>query len=59
MRVVCDLLAWVVKNVVGLEAVLGDGTIIDNMSCLRKDNTGYDLAIVLAAKAPLVLLLVF
>ena len=30
-------------NVVGLEAVLADGTIIDNMRCLRKDNTGYDL----------------
>ena len=30
-------------NIVGLEAVLADGTIIDNMSSLRKDNTGYDL----------------
>merc|ERR1712107_799112 len=25
------------------EAVLADGTILDNMSTLRKDNTGYDL----------------
>ncbi|ORX91794.1 D-lactate dehydrogenase [Basidiobolus meristosporus CBS 931.73] len=30
-------------NVLGLEAVLPDGTILDNMSTLRKDNTGYDL----------------
>lgn len=28
---------------VGLKMVLADGTILDNMSSLRKDNTGYDL----------------
>ncbi|KAL3143740.1 hypothetical protein ABBQ32_003572 [Trebouxia sp. C0010 RCD-2024] len=30
-------------NVSGLEVVLADGTILDLMSTLRKDNTGYDL----------------
>ncbi|KAI8369319.1 uncharacterized protein BYT42DRAFT_583919 [Radiomyces spectabilis] len=30
-------------NVLGLEIVLPDGTIVDNLSTLRKDNTGYDL----------------
>ncbi|KAG9304945.1 hypothetical protein G9A89_003114 [Geosiphon pyriformis] len=30
-------------TVLGLEAVLPDGTILDNLSSLRKDNTGYDL----------------
>jgi FAD/FMN-containing dehydrogenase len=30
-------------NVLGLEAVLADGTILTNMRALRKDNTGYDL----------------
>ncbi|KAI8890384.1 FAD-binding domain-containing protein [Backusella circina FSU 941] len=30
-------------TVLGLEVVLPDGTIVDNMSTLRKDNTGYDL----------------
>ncbi|KAF9586014.1 hypothetical protein BGW38_010408 [Lunasporangiospora selenospora] len=30
-------------NVLGLEVVLPDGTILNNMSTLRKDNTGYDL----------------
>ncbi|CAG8487498.1 2875_t:CDS:10 [Acaulospora morrowiae] len=30
-------------NVLGLEAVLPDGTILDNLATLRKDNTGYDL----------------
>ncbi|RKP10458.1 D-lactate dehydrogenase 2 mitochondrial precursor [Thamnocephalis sphaerospora] len=30
-------------TVLGVEAVLPDGTILDNMSTLRKDNTGYDL----------------
>jgi len=29
--------------VVGLEAVLADGTVIDNLHKLRKNNTGYDL----------------
>ncbi|KAK9768727.1 D-lactate ferricytochrome c oxidoreductase, variant 2 [Basidiobolus ranarum] len=31
------------ENVLGLEAVLADGTIIDGLSTLRKDNTGYDV----------------
>nr|CAG8500203.1 11436_t:CDS:10 [Entrophospora candida] len=30
-------------SVLGLEIVLPDGTILDNLSTLRKDNTGYDL----------------
>ena len=30
-------------NCVGLKAVLADGTVLDNMTTLRKDNTGYDL----------------
>ena len=30
-------------NVLGLEAVLPDGTIVDDLSKLRKNNTGYDL----------------
>ncbi|KAF7722172.1 hypothetical protein EC973_003650 [Apophysomyces ossiformis] len=30
-------------NVLGLEVVLPDGSILDNLSTLRKDNTGYDL----------------
>jgi FAD/FMN-containing dehydrogenase len=30
-------------NTIGLKAVLADGTILDNMTNLRKDNTGYDL----------------
>ncbi|KAL0095355.1 hypothetical protein J3Q64DRAFT_1828685 [Phycomyces blakesleeanus] len=30
-------------NVLGLEVVLADGTILHNLSTLRKDNTGYDL----------------
>ncbi|KAG0294849.1 hypothetical protein BGZ96_000338 [Linnemannia gamsii] len=30
-------------TVLGLEAVLPDGTILENLSTLRKDNTGYDL----------------
>lgn len=30
-------------SVLGIEAVLPDGTIMDNLSTLRKDNTGYDL----------------
>lgn len=30
-------------TVLGVEAVLADGTIIDNLRTLRKDNTGYDL----------------
>ncbi|CAL9737737.1 D-2-hydroxyglutarate--pyruvate transhydrogenase Dld2p [Monosporozyma servazzii] len=30
-------------NVLGLEVVLPDGTIMDGMHSLRKDNTGYDL----------------
>ncbi|PGH00704.1 hypothetical protein AJ79_08124 [Helicocarpus griseus UAMH5409] len=30
-------------NVLGIEAVLPDGTIIEDLSTLRKNNTGYDL----------------
>ncbi|EIW86576.1 hypothetical protein CONPUDRAFT_115042 [Coniophora puteana RWD-64-598 SS2] len=30
-------------NVLGIEAVLPDGTILDQLSVLRKDNTGYDM----------------
>jgi FAD/FMN-containing dehydrogenase len=30
-------------NVLGLEVVLPDGTILDTLNTLRKDNTGYDL----------------
>ena len=30
-------------NVLGIEAVLPDGTIVDDLSTLRKNNTGYDL----------------
>lgn len=30
-------------NVLGLEVVLPDGTVLDQLSTLRKDNTGYDL----------------
>ncbi|KAL2010746.1 hypothetical protein VTN00DRAFT_6553 [Thermoascus crustaceus] len=30
-------------NVLGIEAVLPDGTIVDGLSTLRKNNTGYDL----------------
>ena len=30
-------------NVLGLEVVLPDGTVLDNLSTLRKDNTGFDL----------------
>ncbi|KAK4262111.1 hypothetical protein QN277_027712 [Acacia crassicarpa] len=30
-------------NVLGLEAVLANGTVIDMLKTLRKDNTGYDL----------------
>ena len=30
-------------SVLGLEAVLADGTVLDNLTALRKDNTGYAL----------------
>ncbi|RIB18899.1 hypothetical protein C2G38_1966165 [Gigaspora rosea] len=30
-------------TILGLEVVLPDGTILDNLSTLRKDNTGYDI----------------
>ncbi|CCG84768.1 protein of unknown function [Taphrina deformans PYCC 5710] len=30
-------------NILGLEVVLADGTILNNLSTLRKDNTGFDL----------------
>ncbi|MEV0176960.1 FAD-binding oxidoreductase [Streptomyces sp. NPDC050803] len=35
-------------NVVGLEAVLADGTVLDRLAALPKDNTGYDLNQLLA-----------
>ena len=31
------------ENCEGLEAVLPNGTVLDNLSTIRKDNTGYDL----------------
>jgi FAD/FMN-containing dehydrogenase len=31
-------------NLLGIEAVLGDGTVVRHLAGLRKDNTGYDLA---------------
>lgn len=31
------------SNVVGLEAVMADGTIVRDMSAIRKDNSGYDI----------------
>uniref|UniRef100_A0ACD5U8U0 Uncharacterized protein n=1 Tax=Avena sativa TaxID=4498 RepID=A0ACD5U8U0_AVESA len=30
-------------NVLGLEVVLANGTVLDMLTTLRKDNTGYDL----------------
>lgn len=30
-------------TVLGIEAVLADGTIVDNLNTLKKDNTGYDV----------------
>lgn len=30
-------------SILGLEAVLADGTVVDTLSTMRKDNTGYDL----------------
>jgi len=30
-------------NILGIEAVLADGTVVDSLSALRKDNTGYAL----------------
>jgi FAD/FMN-containing dehydrogenase len=30
-------------SVLGLEAVLADGTVLDDLAALRKDNTGYDI----------------
>ncbi len=32
------------RNVVGVEAVLADGTVLGHLAGLEKDNTGYDLA---------------
>jgi FAD/FMN-containing dehydrogenase len=32
------------RRIVGLEAVLADGTVVSRMSGLRKDNAGYDLS---------------
>lgn len=31
------------QQILGLEVVLSDGTIVDSMNCLLKNNTGYDL----------------
>jgi FAD/FMN-containing dehydrogenase len=30
-------------SVLGMEMVLANGTIVDSLSTLRKDNTGYDI----------------
>ena len=30
-------------NTLGLRVVLANGTVLDDMKALRKDNTGYDL----------------
>lgn len=30
-------------TVLGVEAVVADGTVVDMLQTLRKDNTGYDL----------------
>lgn len=30
-------------SVLGMEMVLADGTVVDNLATLRKDNTGYDI----------------
>ncbi len=35
------------RNVVGVEAVLGDGSIVSRLHGLEKDNTGYDLSALL------------
>ena len=32
------------KHVLGMEVVLADGTILDMLKTLRKDNTGYNLS---------------
>lgn len=34
---------YVYTDLSGLEAVLADGTVLDMLGTLRKDNTGYDL----------------
>ena len=36
------------RQVVGIEAVLGDGTVVSHLTGLEKDNTGYDLEGLLA-----------
>ncbi|KAG5534009.1 hypothetical protein RHGRI_028016 [Rhododendron griersonianum] len=40
-----NVLAYLVRlnNLSGLEAVLANGTVLDMLGTLRKDNTGYDL----------------
>ena len=38
-----DLKHGLRANTIGLKVVKADGTILDNMTTLRKDNTGYDL----------------
>ena len=39
-------------TVLGLEAVLADGTVVDTLQTLRKDNTGYDLKQLFIGAAP-------
>merc|ERR1712045_73904 len=44
MLVACAICAMgLCVAILGIEAVLADGTIVDSLSALRKDNTGYGL----------------
>jgi FAD/FMN-containing dehydrogenase len=38
----CNLLTMSIQHL-GLEVVLANGTVVDMLGTLRKDNTGYDL----------------
>ena len=37
------VLSKLLSNLPGLEVVLADGSVLDMLTTLRKDNTGYDL----------------